>query len=87
MSHEELVALGCQAIELLSPRFNATEFHELLQRLGAGPKFTTKAAAKLLTHFCQGPVLEKIRPATAKRSAVYHLCRRRRPRRRKQASA
>lgn len=80
LSREELIELGCRAVELLAPRFNAAEFHTLLQRLGAGPKFSSKAAERLLGQLCEEPVLELVRAVSGKRVAVYRVRKRRRSR-------
>lgn len=80
LSQDALLELSSQAIALLSPRFNEAEFHEVMQHIGAGPKFSTKDATKLLENLCRTPVIEVARVATKTRKAVYRISRRRRRR-------
>ncbi len=80
LSRDELLELSSQAIALLSPRFNEAEFHEVMQHIGAGPKFTTKDSARLLENLCRVPIIEVARIATKTRKAVYRISRSRRRR-------
>lgn len=81
LSSEQRLEIANHAIELLSPRFDADQFHLLGQKLGLGSKFTLAEAGRMLERFCRQERVLRVSKGTKQKAAIYRVPRRRRLRR------